>query len=185
MSGGVRVVFVRVVWDRQAIPLKLPGVRLFDLHIGPEPGHPYGRKGAALAGAWRQLATRQCTGMLIMDADVAVDPLDVSVMLNAIGNEPGAVWTAPVKLWPESTQRPSWVWGHWDDTGPSQQPCEQPTMFSFGLTYLPRKAIARAIRDGLERWTFPGVDGRMSKAAVAARVPVRVVDGCWPKHLHF
>lgn len=181
----MRVVFVRVVWDRQAIPLRLPGVRMFDLHIGPEPGAPYGRKGAALAGAWRQLGTRQCSGMLIMDADVAVDPLDVSVMLQAIGNEPGVVWTAPIRLWPESTQRASWVWGHWDDKGPTQGECDKPTFFSFGLTYLPRKAIARAVRDGLERWTFPGVDGRVSKAAAAAGIPVKVLWSCQPKHLHF
>lgn len=182
---AARVVFVRVVWDRQAIPLHLPGVRMFDLHIGPEPGWPYGRKGAALAGAWRQLGTRQCTGMLIMDADVAIDPLDASVMLQAIGQAPDVVHTAPIRLWPESTQRPSWVWGHWDADGPSQQLCDAPTSFSFGLTYLPRRAIDRAIRDGLERWTFPGVDGRMSRAAAAAGCPVRVTGNCWPKHLHF
>jgi hypothetical protein len=180
-----RVVFVRVVWDRQAYPLKIPGVRMFDLHIGPEPGAPYGRKGAALAGAWRQLATRQCTGMLIMDADVAVDPLDVSVMLQAVGNQPEVVHTAPIRLWPESTQRRTWVWGHWDASGPGQADCPEPTFFSFGLTYLPRKAINRAVRDGLKEWTFPGVDSRVSRSAAAAGVPVRVVENCWPKHMHF
>lgn len=179
------IVFVRCVWDREAAPFTMPGVRHFDLHFGPEPGYPYGRKGRALLGAWRQLQNDRCTGMLIMDADVVVDPLDVAVMLGTVGVNPGDVWTAPIRLWPASTLRPSWVWGHWDERGPSQERCEAPTFFSFGFTYVPRRVIDQAARMGLERWTFPGVDGKMSKAARAARVPIRVVDGCQPKHMHY
>jgi hypothetical protein len=139
----------------------------------------------ALAGAWRQLETSRCTGMVVMDADVAADPLDVSAMLETCGRRPDQVWTAPVKLWPASTQRETWVWGHWDAAGPSQQPCAEPTFFSFGMTYLPRRVIDQAVKMGLEEWTFPNVDGKMSAAARAARVPVGVVDGCQPKHLHY
>lgn len=181
----MRVVWVRVVWDRQALPFKPPGVRFFDIHVGPETAHPVGRKGLALAGAWRQLETKQCTGMVVMDSDVAADPFDVAAMLETCGRHPDMVWTAPVKLWPASTQRTSWVWGHWDAAGPSQRPCAEPIFFSFGMTYLPRKVIDQAITMGLESWTFPNVDGKMSRAARAAGVPVRVVDGCQPKHLHY
>lgn len=184
MTAG-RVVFVRVVWNGDAIPFRMPGVRSFDLHIGPEPGYPYGRKGLALLGAWRQLQTQQCTGMIVMDGDVVADPLDVAVMLDTIGRYPADVWTAPIRLWPASTQRESWIWGHWNGQGPGQQPCPDPTFFSFGMTYLPRRVIDQAAAMGLARWTFPGVDRRMSKAALAARVRIRVVDGCQPKHLHF
>jgi len=180
-----RVVYVRVVWDHQAAPFTMPGIRAFDLHIGPEPGHPFGRKGLALAGAWRQLKTGQCAGMVIQDGDVAVDPLDVSVMLGTAFRFPELVWTAPVRLWPASTQRESWVWGHWAGGGPSQDPCPEPTFFSFGLTYLPRKVLDKAVAMGLERWHFPGVDRRMSLAAQAAGVKIRVADGCQPKHMHY
>jgi hypothetical protein len=182
---STRVVFVRVVWDKQAVPFRLPGIRMFDLHVGPEPGYPYGRKGLALLGAWRQLRTEHCTGMVVMDGDVVIDPLDTAVMLETVGRYPDDVWTAPVRLWPASTQRESWVWGHWNGQGPSQQPCADPTFFSFCFTYIPRRVIDQAASMGLDRWTFPGVDRRMSLAARAARVPVRVVDGCTPKHLHY
>ena len=180
-----RVVFVRVLWDRQPSPLEVPGIRHFDLRVTPEPAWPYGRKGLALLGAWKQLRTRQCTGMLIQDGDVAVDPLDVAVMLQTVGRYPGQVWTAPVRLWPRSTQRDTWVWGHWGAAGPSQQPTPEPTFFSFCFTYLPRRVLEHAERAGMENWTFPGVDRRMSLAARAAGIPVRVVDGCQPKHLHY
>jgi hypothetical protein len=179
------VVYVRVVWDHQAGPFTMPGVRILDLHVGPEPGAPFGRKGRALAGAWRQLKTGQCAGMVIQDADVAVDPLDVSAMLDTVFRFPELVWTAPVRLWPASTQRESWVWGHWAEGGPSQDPCPEPAFFSFGLTYLPRAVLDKAVTMGLERWDFPGVDRRMSLAARAAGVKIRVVDGCQPKHMHY
>jgi hypothetical protein len=183
----MRVVYVRVVWSPDPpIPFTMPGIRHFDLAVSPEPGYPYGRKGLALLGAWRQLQTSQCLGMLVQDGDVVVDPLDVSVMLETAARFPEVVWTAPVRLWPRSTQRESWVWGHWDRTaGPSQQSCPEPTFFSFGFTYIPRRVIDQAATMGLDTWTFPGVDRKMSLAAAAARVPVRVADGCQPKHLHY
>ena len=182
---SVRVVYVRVLWDRQPSPPPVPGIRHFDLAVGPEPGHPYGRKGLALLGAWQQLRTRECTGMLVQDGDVAVDPLDVSVMLETVRRYPADVWTAPVRLWPASTQRPSWVWGHWAAGGPTQEPVPDPAFFSFCFTYLPRRVIDHAERAGLARWAFPGVDGKMSRAAVAAGVRIRLVDGCQPKHMHY
>lgn len=176
---------MRTVWNGDAIPFSMPGIRHFDLHLAPEPGYPFGRKGLALLGAWRQLRTDQCSGMLIQDGDVVVDPLDVAAMLETVRGRPELVWTAPVRLWPASTQRTSWVWGHWAAAGPTQQPEPNPTFFSFCYTYLPRRVIDQAARMGLDKWTFPGVDKRMSQAAQAARVPVRVVDGCTPKHLHY
>lgn len=176
---------MRVVWNGKAVPFSMPGIRQFDLHVGPEPGYPFGRKGLALLGAWRQLRTAQCSGMLIQDADVVVDPLDVATMLETVRRYPDDVWTAPVRLWPASTQRESWIWGHWAAAGPTQRPVTDPTFFSFCFTYVPRRVIDQATRAGLAKWTFPGVDKRMSEAAQAARVPIRVVDGCQPKHLHY
>lgn len=180
------VVFVRVVWDRSALPFRMPGTRWFDLHVGPEPGAPFGRKGKAIAAAWRQLATPAAAGMLLLDGDTAVDPADYVAMMDAVEAEPGAVHVAPVRLWPASTQRESWVWGHWENgAGPGQQLEARPDRFTFGFTYLPRRLLALAAAAGLARWEFPGVDMRMSQTAARHRIPARLVDGCHPKHMHY
>jgi hypothetical protein len=176
------LVCVRIDWDRTAIPLKL--ANFHTVRIGPEPEWPFGRKGAALAGAWRQLAGRDVDGMLILDGDVAVDLLDVAAMRASIHVEPDAVHIAPVRLWPASFKSESWVWGHWnrdpgqDITGPWRR-------FSFCFTYLPRRLIDASLKAGLESWSFPHVDERVSNTAERENIPVRLVEGCSPKHLHF
>jgi hypothetical protein len=176
------IVCVRADWDRTAIPLKLPAFHT--IHLTPEAAHPFGRKGLALAGAWRQLAGRTTDGMLILDGDVAADLLDLAAMRAAIHVEPAAVHTAPVRLWPASTHQPSWVWAHWDHEM-TQEENPAPRRFSFCFTYLPRRLIDSAVRAGLEGWTFPHCDRLMSLQAERDKIPVRVVAGCTPKHLHF
>jgi hypothetical protein len=180
-------VIVRVNWDRTALPFHMPGrVRWFDLHVQPEPEHPFGRRGLALAGAWGQLGNRDCCGMLVMDGDVEIDPLDLGAMGDAIAEYPRDVLVGPVRLWPASTQRESWVWGHWrSPTGPTQEMTMRPNRFSFGFTYLPRRLLEAAVRDGLAGWAFPTVDVEMSDCAKRHRVPARVVEGCHPKHMHY
>lgn len=176
------LVCVRVIWDHQAPPLRLA---FHALHIGPEPGHPFGRRGLALSAAWRQLSTPEAVGMVTLDGDVIVDPADVSAMFAAIVTEPDAVWTAPVRLWPISTHRPDWVWGHGRGTEPSQDEHPEPDWFSFGFTYLPRALIASCQRAGLDAWTYPGVDRRVSARARALSIPVRVAKDCVPKHINY
>jgi hypothetical protein len=114
---------MRVNWDRTAPPFHMPGaVRWFDLHVGPEPGYPFGRRGLAIARAWEQLGNRKDAGMLMMDGDVAIDPLDLAAMGDAIAQTPKMVLVGPVRLWPASTMRESWVWGHWKAPhGPTQE----------------------------------------------------------------
>jgi hypothetical protein len=176
------LVSVRVDWDRTALPYRLLG--FYTIHIGPEPEHPFGRKGAALAGAWRQLSRRHTDGMLIVDGDVAVDLLDLAAMRASIHDAPAAVHAAPVRLWPASTAVTDWVWGHWD-TERTQGQVDRVRRFSFGFTYLPRQLIGDCIRAGLEGWTFPHVDEMVSGQAVKSGTEVRLVEGCTPKHLHF
>ena len=48
------MILVRLDWDHTAIPLR-EARRYFTLRIAPEPEYPFGRKGLALAAAWRQL----------------------------------------------------------------------------------------------------------------------------------
>lgn len=170
---------VRVIWDRNGLPIQ---VRHFhEVHIGPEPGWPHGRKGLALFASWRQLAGSKTAGMLMMDGDVAADPADLAAALAAVHTDPARVWTAPVKLWPRSTGRESWVWGHWRGE-PSQELEPYPDRFSFGLTYLPRALLELP---ALKSWTFPRVDLEVSKAAAKMRLGVSVIPDCWPRHLHF
>jgi hypothetical protein len=176
------LVCVRVDWDRTAIPLKLP--HFHTIRLAPEAAHPFGRKGAALAGAWRQLSGRNTDGMVILDGDVAVDLLDVAAMRASVHVKPAAVHVAPVRLWPASTHAQGWHWGHWDDA-PTQDLVGNVRRFSFCFTYLPRDLIGRCIRNGLEQWTFPHVDRMVSLQAQAAKTEIVVVEGCTPKHLHF
>jgi hypothetical protein len=173
---------VRVDWDRTALPYKLPGFHT--LHLGPEPGYPFGRKGAGLLGAWNQLSTPTCDGMLLMDGDVAADLLDLAAMLAAIHVKPDITHVAPVRLWPATTRQDGWVWGHWEDDM-TQAPVDNPRRFSFCFTYLPRRLISACARAGMEGWTFPQVDRLVSLECRKQRIPVNVVDGCTPKHLHF
>lgn len=173
------IVCVRSVWDRTGLPApRLPGVRLHELHYGPEPGWPFGRRGLALATAWESLGEEtEAAGMLVLDADVAIDPCDMKAMRVAINGEPGAIHIAPVRLWPASTMRRTWVWGH--------EPEENPTRWTFCFTYLPRALIEACDRAYWNTWTFPAVDTRAAEVAVKAKIPARVVPGCWPKHMHY
>lgn len=180
------IVCVRSVWDHTGLPApRFPGVRLHELHYGPEPGWPFGRRGLALATAWQQLE-QGAAGMLVIDADVAFDPCDMKAMLEAVKLEPGAVHLAPIRLWPASTMRSSWVWGHHSGMpGQLLEVLEDPTAWTFSFTYLPRRLIEACDRAGWSRWTFPAVDTRVAGVAAAVDIPVRVVPDCWPKHCHF
>jgi hypothetical protein len=176
------VCMIRVDWDRTAIPLpQLP--QFHTVRVAPEPGWPLGRKGLALAGAWRQMSRPQTDGLIILDGDVAVDPVDLAAMSAAVHHAPDVVHVAPVRLWtaPGTTD---WVWAHWR-AEQGQEPEPDPDRFSFGFTYLPRRLIEACIKAGLEEWTFPHVDELVAATAASIGVPARVVAGCHPKHLHF
>lgn len=178
---------VRIVWDRQGLPLPpIPGMRLHALNIGPEPGHPFGKKGAALLAAWRQLSHSADAGMLTIDGDVAADPADIGAMMAAIDEAPRDVHTAPVRLWPSSTTRPDWVWGHWHaEASQDLSACDPPLFFTFSLTYLPRRLIEACDRAGLARWAFPSCDAQVSRTAKTAGIPAHVVYGAAPKHVPY
>jgi hypothetical protein len=173
---------VRVNWDRTMIPLPLRG--FYTLHVGPEPDYPFGRKGLAIASAWGQLAPPGAAGLVILDGDVAVDPRDVAEMLAAVDAEPGAVHVAPVKLWPASTKKDRWVWGHGKGQFTRDDP-DDPDVFGFSFTYLPRKLLEATIKAGLSEWTYPNVDRLTRRTATQLRLPVRVVRGASPKHLNY
>lgn len=179
------IVMVRVIWDRQEIQQPVSR-RYFRLHVAPSAEHPFGQKGLAIASAWKQLGTgKDPAGLLIMDGDVAVDGCDHDAMIKAIDGEPDAIWIAPAKLWPVSTRWGSWAWAHG---------CEQPSQvmisegirwFSFNFTYLPKALMAACLRDGLRSWGYPTVDVKVSATARKLGLAIKVVPGCWPKHMNY
>jgi hypothetical protein len=177
------IVCIRVSWDRTAIPLRIRGYHM--MHVSPEPEHPFGRKGATLTGAWRQLSTPAAAGMLILDGDVAIDPLDHAAMLTAIHHDPAVVHVAPVRLWPVSTRADGWMWGHGNGRFSADEDPDDPDVFTFCFTYLPKRLIEGCIKAGMPQWTYPNVDRRVQGQAQAMRIPARVVRGASPKHLNF
>lgn len=181
------ILFVRVVWDRQAYPLPpMAGTRIHTLNVGPEGAtHPFGRKGLALQQAWQHLSVAAQTGLLILDGDVVIDPWDVVQMLAAIELEPEAVHVAPAKNWPASTGLPTWVWAHYKNFEASHELITDPDFFSFNFTYLPRALVEASIKAGLRGWVFPRVDAQVSKIARQQGFKIRVVEDCQPKHMHF
>ena len=184
----VEFMFLRVIWDAHHIhfPLRIVGANIKELHVVPETAHPFGRKGLALAGAWKQLATPEVEGVLILDGDVVIDPHDYMMMLVAIHQDPAAVHIAPVKLWPSSkNDLGGWAWGHCRDGKYGQELELHPDFFAFNFTYIPRVVMEMAVADGLRNWAFPEVDRSMSRSARKARVRMTVVEGASPKHMHY
>jgi hypothetical protein len=188
------VLWTRVVWDHQQgdMPLVRMGnirVRFLTVHVSPEPGWPAGRKGLQIASAWDQFRKGErradTAGMVILDGDVAVDPLHVAQMHDAIVSDPAAVHVAAVKLWPASSLAPAWCYSHWDDGGPGQNPNAVPKWFGFSFTYLPAALIERCVKDGLKGWTYPNCDACVSQRAQALRLRCVTVPGCFPVHLHW
>lgn len=184
----VEFMFLRVIWDAHHIrfPLRIIGANIKELHVVPETAHPFGRKGLALAGAWKQVSEPDMRGMLLLDGDVVIDPYDYFMMRVAIEADPDAVHIAPVKLWPASNNALNgWAWGHCLNGNFSQELEMHPDFFAFNFTYIPRKVIETAAADGLRNWAFPEVDRNMSRSARKAKVRMSVVTGASPKHMHY
>jgi hypothetical protein len=179
------IICVRMNWNRTAPSINVPG-EFYMLHVDPSAEYPFGEKGKTLAGAWKQLnPDNVMEGMLILDGDVAIEPIDLSNMLGAIHHHDGMVVVAPARIWPVSTKRKQWSWAHWA-TKPSQiMETENIRWFSFNFTYLPKKLIEQALSDGLRSWTYPRVDMRFSESAFKSGIPVYVAENVHPKHLHF
>jgi hypothetical protein len=179
------IICLRVNWNNSSPSIPIPG----DFHIlnyGPSPDHPFGEKGKALAGAWKQLdPENEMDGMLILDGDVAIEPLDLTNMLAAIHEHGNMVVVAPARIWPISTKRKDWSWAHWVNKPSQILEIENVRWFTFNFTYSPRKVIEQALNDGLSSWTYPRVDKRVADAAFKAGIAVYVATDVKPKHLHF
>ncbi len=188
MSDATGFMFLRVIWSghRVKFPLMIPGSNMRELIVSPEPSHPFGRKGLAIASAWAQLEEEAMAGLLILDGDVAIDPYDYHLMFEAVQADPAAVHIAPARLWPASRgDIYGWSWAHCKNGNFTHLPTPDPDFFSFNFTYLPRRVVELSVRAGLKNWRFPHVDQMVSRTARQAGVPMNVVDACQPKHLHY
>lgn len=190
IAGGkpVHFMFFRIIWDAHIVrfPLRLASANIKEVHVSPEPGAPFGRKGLALAAAWKQVAEPDTAGVLLIDGDVLIDPHDYTMMREAIQAEPGAVHIGPAKLWPTSKNDLSgWAWGHCRNGVFTQEWTEDPDFFAFNFTYVPREVMELAIRKELRNKQFPEVDRFVSRMAREAGIPMRVVKDCHPKHMHY
>jgi hypothetical protein len=181
-----QIICIRLNWNHTAMPLGMAR-KFFTLEVNPEAAYPFGRKGLALAQAWKQLAIPDTAGMLLLDGDVAIDPLDQEHMLKAIDKEPhNVVHTAPVILWPVSTHLEYWVWGHGGNGRYTQVDNNTDLdMFTFCYTYLPRKLVESCVENGLAQWTYPTVDYNVCKEAKSIKMGINVVRDAKPKHLNY
>lgn len=141
-----------------------------------------------MAERWQALRAMDYPGVIWMDPDIAIDPLDAENMADSIDLEPDSVHVAPHRLWPASTGRQEWVWGHglWGDNAPVMtQIISTPVeWFAMGFTYTPRRLLNIAFSH-LPFWEYGMVDMGLSRLAREYDIPARLVLDCRPKHLHF
>lgn len=191
----LNLICVKVLWEGST-PVQSMAGPFHDVLVRREAEYPKGRKGLTLARAWEQMQTEQDAGLLLVDGDVVIDPVDLTAMIGHVASDRASVWTAPVKLWPNSTHMSSWVWGHRKPPPPGatqdevmrlwQADIEDPLWFTFCFTYLPRALVELAINSGMSTWCYPNVDKNMHELAARAGFGVRVVRGdCHPKHINF
>jgi hypothetical protein len=126
---------------------------------------------------------------LILDGDVAIDPHDHAAMVNSIRSDYSSVWIGPAKIWPISTNFSTWVWAHRKNGAARitewQEYCTDPDTFSFCYTFLPERLLGACIQGGMAKWCYPNVDYNVVKKAQSLDIPVRVVEGCYPKHMNY
>lgn len=141
-----------------------------------------------MAAAWLTWRLKGAPGVLWLDPDIVADPDDHMAMLERIDYWPDAVWVALHKLWPASTGRAEWCWGHGRcEAGRpelGQEANVLPGWFAMGMTYTPASLLNHAAGD-LPCWEFGQIDMSLSTMARQLEIPIRVAHRARPKHLHY
>lgn len=163
-------------------------VGFHQVNIWPTNEYPFGRKGYTLAYCWEHMIEDHTKGMVILDGDVAVDPIDISFMQQSMVSDPNSIHIGPARIWPKSTNFSQWVWAHrkfgtvFKDWQTYRTDVDTA---SFCFTYLPRTLIEKCIDQGLATWAYPNVDFNVFRVAREESIAFKVVDGCIPKHMNY
>lgn len=117
-----------------ATPVPLPDwVR--PVRLGATSDHPRGAYGQAIGDH----ATAD--GLVVVEQDIALDPIAVRELMQAIARWPRWVIAVPYVLWPTSTGRDGPIWahriadaqGHWQPV-PTTQRCPAPPARGCGIS---------------------------------------------------
>lgn len=182
---AMRLFTAQVMWANYRV-ISIPVDAIMD--VWPESDYPHGRKAFHMCELWNGVRTYNYPGVLWMDPDVAADPDDLGAMQLAVQAAPEAMHTGLVKLWPESTGRPDWIWSHRGGTlgqpAATQEDLHQVAYVSTGFLWTPAVLLDLTL-PGLAGAQWAEVDVALSERALLAGIPAWTVAGCQPKHLHF
>jgi hypothetical protein len=141
-----------------------------------------------MAEYWQAARAPDIAGIIWQDPDIVADPDDLDAMRAAIGTDPTLVRVGVHKLWPASTMRESWVWGHGKMDGNTPVMSQRMTLtaqwFALGLTYTPARLLDLAAPH-MPAWVFGQVDSGLGAVARQHRIIGLAVPDARPKHLHF
>lgn len=177
MSGNILA--VRYSWQKPS-SLPDPG-RFFEAVMTADAEHPHGRRGMWMSRCWKYGREHGADGMLCLDGDTAVDPVDVAVMCHAIDEDDKAVHTTPVRLFPPYGD---WTWAHGRDSYTQECVTEGINLFGFAFTYLPGPLLNTCVAVGLESQVFPEVNKFVSRIARQSGCRVNLVPMS-PTHLNW
>jgi hypothetical protein len=177
---STNVMSVRFSW---LTPSALPDPgHFFEVVMTAEPEYPHGRRGMWMSRCWDYGRANGADGLLCLDGDTAVDPVDVAVMCAAIEEDAESVHTAPVRLYPPYGE---WIWAHGRDYYTQECVTEGINLFGFAFTWLPGSLLDDCVDAGLEGWRFPLVNKKVSGVAREASYRVSLVPEVWPAHLNW
>ena len=158
------------------------------MDVWPSKEYPHGDKARQMSEIWNGIKGFGHPGVLWLDPDVAADPDDLQAMENAVTARPQDMHTGLVKLWPESTQLPHWIWSHRGGTlgflAATQEVTDVASYVATGFLWTPARLLDLVFPVG-QAMQWEQVDVALSEAALTALIPARVVRACQPKHLHF
>jgi hypothetical protein len=174
------VMSVRFSWQTPSA-LPDPG-HFFEVVMTGDAEHPHGRRGMWMSRCWDYAQAHEADGLLCLDGDTAVDPVDVAVMCEAIENDDVSVHTTPVRLYPPYDE---WHWAHGRNHYTQECVIKGINLFGFAFTWLPGSLLNACVDAGLENWVFPMVNKNVSAIAQEKRYKVNLVPNVWPVHVHW
>src|SRR5579859_452457 len=158
------------------------------IDIWPEENWPTGREADGIGLAWAMAQAEGQAGLLLLGCDVAADPDDYQAMAEAVQLQPQDLHTGMVKLWPESTELPDWIWSHRGGTlgepAATQDGSAPVSYVSLGFLWVPARLLDLAAPT-IATWRHGAADVKLSELALESGVPAHAVQACRPKHLHF